>query len=270
MRRWFGFDVAGNWCAACLDAEGQPTLGVLMVSGGTELACGAHAGMAQVAGELANEGAAVLRFDRRGVGDSAGADPCFTGSGPDLRAALAALRTECPSLTRVVGVGNCDAACALLLSGLEVDALVLTNVWLERDEPAGDTPALPPPAAIRRRYLAKLADPAEWWRLLSGGVDLRKLVVGLLAARRPERSSALADRMATALRVSTTPTIVLLAEHDATAIAFADALTRAPFKGAAAKLDVRRYGSRSHTFVEAEDRAALLAALLQNGTEQLP
>ena len=262
MRRWFGFDVEGDWCAACLDAEGEPTVGVLMVSGGTELACGAHGGMAAVADELAGRGAAVLRFDRRGVGDSMGEDPNFLGSAADLTAALAALRRECPALTRVVGVGNCDAACALLLGEVDADALLLTNVWLDRDEPADGAPSLPPPAAIRRRYLAKLASPAEWWRLLSGGVDLRKLLAGLKAARQPTAPTVLADRLAAALSTSTVPTTVLLAEYDVTAIGFADALTRAPLKAASRNLTVRRYPSRSHSFADEADRALLVDAIL--------
>lgn len=267
MRRWFGFFVDDDWCAACLDADGEPTVGVLMVSGGTELACGAHGGMAAVAATLAERGAAVLRFDRRGVGDSAGADPGFLSSGPDLNAALAALLRESPSVARVVGVGNCDAACALLLSAVDVDALVLTNVWLDREEPTDGAPALPPPAAIRRRYLTKLTSPREWWRLLSGGVDLRKLVAGLKAVRRPVEATALTDRLAAALTASSTPTTVLLAKHDATAIGFADALTRAPLKGAAGKLTVRPYPSRSHSFAEEADREALVDAVLAQTTK---
>ena len=252
----------GDWCAAAFDGQADATTGVLMVSGGTELACGAHGGMAEVAAELARRGAAVLRFDRRGVGDSTGEDPGFLGSAPDLIAALAALRRECPSLARIVGVGNCDAACALLLGQMDTDALVLTNIWLDRDGPAEGAPALPPSAAIRRRYLAKLASPAEWWRLLSGGVDLRKLAAGLKAVRRPTAPTALADRLAAALSASDVPTIVLLAEHDATAIGFADALTRAPLKQAAAKAAVRRYPSRSHSFAEEVDRALLVETIL--------
>lgn len=262
MRRWFGFDVEGDWCVACLDTPENPRVGVLMVSGGTELACGAHGGMAAVAAELARRDAAVLRFDRRGVGDSTGADPGFLESGPDTAAALIAIKAECPSIRRVIATGNCDAACALLLAATPVDALVLTNVWLDRDEPTDGGPALPPPAAIRRRYLAKLASPAEWWRLLSGGVDLPKLLAGLKAARRPTAPTALADRLAATLSASDVPITVLLADHDATAIGFADALTRAPLKDASAKLSVRHYPSRSHSFADEADRALLVETIV--------
>ena len=265
MRRWLSIPCEGEWLGTALD-DGGGTLGVLMVSGGTELACGAHGGMAAVAAQLAEAGTCVLRFDRRGVGDSTGEDPGFLGSAPDIAAALAMLKAECPQVSRVVATGNCDAACALLLAEVKVDALVLTNVWLDREEPQGDAPALPPPAAIRRRYLARLASPREWWRLVSGGVDLGKLARGLSAARRGATPTALSDRLATALAAIDIPVTVLLADDDATAIGFADALERAPLKSASTWLDVRPYPSRSHSFAEAADREALVDAILAHAT----
>lgn len=269
MRRWLSVPCEGERLGAALDMPengGGGPLGVLMVSGGTELACGAHGGMADIAAQLAEAGACVLRFDRRGVGDSTGADPAFLDSAPDITAALVTLRAECTQVSRVVATGNCDAACALLLADAKVDALVLTNVWLDREEPQGDAPALPPAAAIRRRYLAKLASPREWWRLVSGGVDLGKLAHGLRAARRGAAPTALSDRLATALATSDVPVTILLADGDATAIGFADALRSAPLKNAARRLDVRPYPSRSHSFAEETDREVLVAAVLAHAT----
>ncbi len=263
MRRWLSIPCEGEWLGAVLDDGGGP-LGVLMVSGGSELACGAHGGMAAVAAALAERGAGVLRFDRKGVGDSTGEDSGFLDSAPDIAAALTTLRAECPQVTRVVATGNCDAACALLLAEAQVDALVLTNVWLDREEPEGDAPTLPPAAAIRRRYLARLASPREWWRLASGGVDLAKLGRGLRAAAGSEAPTALSDRLTTALAAIDAPVTVLLADGDATAIGFADALERAPLKSASTRLDVRPYPSRSHSFAETADREALVEAILSH------
>ena len=220
--------------------------------------------MAAVSADLAEQGLAIFRFDRRGVGDSMGDDPGFAGSGPDLAAALATFRQECPSIERIIGVGNCDAACALLLSAVSVDALVLTNVWLERDAANGAS-ALPP-SAIRRRYLARLSRPAEWLRLVRGGVDLGKLMSGVLAAVRPAGPTALTGRLAQALASSRRPTTILLAEHDATGIAFADALRRAPLKAFADRLRVRVYSSRSHSFATSADRALLVDAIVAHAT----
>ena len=74
---------------------------------------------------------------------------------------------------------------------LAVDALVLANPWII--EGADNT--VQAPAALRRRYAAKLADPAEWKRLLTGAIDLRKLARGLRQAAAPASRSALADEM---------------------------------------------------------------------------
>lgn len=263
MRRWLTLSCEGEWLGAALDKASGGT-GVLMASGGTELACGAHGGMARVAAALAERGLPVLRFDRRGAGDSTGTDPGFDGSAPDIAAALAGLRRECPHVTRVIGVGNCDAACALLLAEADVDALVLTNIWLDRA--GGSEATLPHAAAIRRRYLEKLTSPHEWWRLISGGVDLTKLMAGLHAARTSEPATDLTTALARATAALRRPATVLLAEHDATAIGFSDALSREPLRSAAASLTVRRYPSRSHSFAEETDRALLVDAVLAHAT----
>ena len=69
------------------------------------------------------------------------------------------------------------------------DALVLANPWtIEGD----DAPA--PPAAIRARYAAKLADPREWLRLARGQVSLGKLAHGIVRAAGPAPSATLLAR----------------------------------------------------------------------------
>src|SRR3546814_2562851 len=58
------------------------------------------------------------------------------------------------------------------------------------DEGESDAPALPPAAAIRARYLARLRDPESLLRLLKGEVDLRKLLRGLSALGRKKTPAA--------------------------------------------------------------------------------
>ena len=93
--------------------HGDRTTGMLMVTGGTELRSGAHYGMARLAAAVAERGFPVFRFDRRGVGDSEGVDPGFADSGPDIAAAVAAVKTLRPDLRHLVGFGLCDGATAL-------------------------------------------------------------------------------------------------------------------------------------------------------------
>nr|WP_277991122.1 hydrolase 1, exosortase A system-associated [Sphingomonas panni] len=212
------FPCAGETLAGTLDVA-SGTTGLLIVSGGNELRIGAHRGQALLAAAIAAAGYPVLRFDRRGIGDSTGRNDGFRSSAPDIAAAAAALREQ-TGITRMVAFGNCDAATALALfhAQARIDRLVLANPWIV--EPSGD---LPPPAAIRATYAAHLSSPAEWKRLLTGGVNFRRLARGLatLARRRPRQTDL--TRAFTAGLSSGTPTDILLATRDHTAVAFLDA-----------------------------------------------
>jgi exosortase A-associated hydrolase 1 len=251
-RRHLPFACKGDTLVGTLDAA-EGTSGLLIVSGGNEIRAGAFAGQAQLAARIAAAGHPVFRFDRRGIGDSSGANRGFRDSGPDIAAALAAFRAACPGLAHVVGFGNCDAASALMLNrGAGCDALVLANPWTIED----DTGA-PPPEAVRARYAAKLRDPREVLRLATGGVSLGKLARGIGRALRPAPPpSGLAQEIAAGLAGYAGPAAILLAERDRTAQAFAAAWD-------AADPRLARCAGASHAFVEAEAREWLLARLLE-------
>lgn len=193
------------------------TSGLLIVAGGNEVRSGAFSGQAQLAARIARKGFPVFRFDRRGVGDSGGQNKGFRKSARDIEAALAAFRAIAPAIDRVVGFGNCDAASALMLAGgAECDALVLANPWTIE----GDAD-VPPPAAVRARYGAKLKDPKEILRLLSGGVNLGRLAKGIAQAARPRaKPTTLASEMASSLAPFGGDVRIVLAASDRTAQAF--------------------------------------------------
>ena len=94
MRRLLTFACEGDDLAASLDeARGdRPGPG----HGGSQTRVGSHRMYERLGKALADKGFTCLRFDRRGVGDSAGEDPGFRGSGPDLAAAGTALRRRMP------------------------------------------------------------------------------------------------------------------------------------------------------------------------------
>src|SRR5206468_9759828 len=133
--RLLSFACAGAELAASLDGADGGT-GLLLVTGGSQTRIGSHRMYEDIAKSLVKKGYPCLRYDRRGVGDSAGEDPGFRGSGPDLAAAAAAVRRESEGLERVIGFGLCDGATALALVGAaaRLDGLILVNPWLVEAE----------------------------------------------------------------------------------------------------------------------------------------
>ena len=247
------FACEGAQLAATLD-NAPGTAGLLIVTGGNELRAGAWNGQALLAARLAAAGYPVFRFDRRGVGDSEGENASFRGSAADIAAAMAAFRAACPQLTRVVAHGNCDGASALVLAaGSGADALVLSNPWTfdAEEAPAEAMPA----SAVRSRYLAKLKNPREIWRLLSGGVNLAKLARGLRAAAASAPApTGLVAEMRAGLDQFAGPVRILLADNDRTAQAFL-----AHWDAADPRL--ARCPGASHSFVEAHARDWLFEQL---------
>ncbi len=253
MRRLIEFRCEGETLVGSLD-EATGSTGLLIVSGGNEIRCGAHRGMAMLAAELATRGTPVFRFDRRGIGDSSGENDGYASSSPDIAAAVDAFRTTCPGLKRMIGFGNCDAATALLLhGGAAFDGLILANPWII--EEADD---LPPAAAISARYATRLKDPESWTKLLTGRVNFGRAISGLskIAATRWQQSELLEKRVFDALASRSDATIIL-AEGDATALAFIDAARRA---GRAIKSIT--IATASHSFARSADKDALRAAII--------
>lgn len=259
MRRFLNFDCEGCALAATLD-DGEGPAGLLIVSGGNEIRIGAHRGMVRLATDIASEGYPTFRFDRRGVGDSEGENGGFETSAADIQSAIEAFRKACPNVRRIVAFGNCDAASALLLHRPQfVDAMVLSNIWVV--EPTDD---LPPPAAIKAHYLDRMKDPKAWLSLLTGAVNVRKILSGLLRIAGPSAPSALADRVALAMASTSIPTDILLASKDGTALAFADAWKSDAFAQARSNRQhtVTRYESSAHSFARDVDYAVLKTAIL--------
>lgn len=251
MRRLIAFPCAGDTLIGVIDDAAANT-GLLIVAGGNEVRVGAHRGMALLAADIAAAGFPVLRYDRRGVGDSAGENRGFRFARDDLAAAVATFRAEVPGIERIVGFGNCDAATTLALFGRDagIDGVLLANPWVIEDDDG-----LPPAAAIRARYAERLRSRSAWSRLLRGGIDLRKAVSGLakLSRTKSRPSDGLANRVVRAIAEWGDNATVILAKDDATAIAYRDV---------ARGLPTTVIDTDSHSFARSKDKVALRAEVL--------
>lgn len=279
MRKLCWFDVGGDSCAATLDMPGAACgvhhpAGLLIVSGGNEIRCGAAGGQAAMAAHFAARGMPVFRYDRRGIGDSEGDNNGFLGSADDIAGATRAFRHYAPEISRIIAFGNCDAASALaLFHAGRFDRLLLANPWtIDAAAPAGDAlpsspPSSPPPspsaAAIRARYWARIKNPRSIIDLLTGKINLSKLAKGLVKAAAKEQQSPLARKLAAAIETAEIPVHILLAARDNTALSFKSAWNGPAFAAARARADVTlaQVDSRSHGFADDAARRWLWAQI---------
>lgn len=252
-RRHITFECEGAVLAGTID-EGAAASGLLIVSGGNEIRSGAWSGQAQLAAGIAAEGFPVMRFDRRGVGDSEGGNGEFRSSGPDIAAAFTAFRRECPHLERVIAHGNCDAASALMLNGGGgADGLVLSNPWtIEEDD------APQPAAVLREHYRGRLADSGAIKRLLTGQVSIAKLVSSLRDAIRPAAPvpTGLAAELMRGLGSYFGPVIFPVAARDRTGQTFAAVWSKGDQR-------IRTCPDATHSFVEPHAREWLASQILE-------
>ncbi|GAA0673722.1 exosortase A-associated hydrolase 1 [Sphingomonas insulae] len=248
MRSLIAFPCAGETLVGTLDVA-PGTTGLLIVSGGNEIRCGAHRGMALLAADVAAAGHPVFRYDRRGIGDSTGTNGGFLSARDDLLAAADAFRAAVPGVERIVGFGNCDAASTLALFGREagLGSLVLANPWTVEE-----TDNLPAAAAIRATYRQRLTDPRAWTRLLTGRIDLPRAIRGLRKASTTP-PQALADRVVAGIEGWGDRATVILATGDATAQAY---------RAVARHLPALRMDTASHSFARDEDQRALRGVVL--------
>lgn len=252
--------------AATLDS-GTGATALLIVSGGNEIRSGAHSGMAQLASNISERGFPVLRYDRRGIGESTGENLGFLGSVEEITAAAKFLRQEQQQVQRVIAFGNCDAATALALFGpvAGIDGYILANPWVIETASEPDTEkSLPSSAAIRSRYWDRIKNPRTVIDLLSGKVDFRKLLKGLKQAARSEKNSALSLQLRDALSRLDGDTQILLAQRDTTARAFLAAWNSSDFAflhGVSA-ITVESLDSASHSFADEAARNWLTKKIL--------
>lgn len=262
MTSLFSIPCDSEVIAASLDGAMGRT-GIVMVIGGGQTRIGAHRGFLLLSRAIAAAGYPALRYDRRGVGDSSGVDPGFEASAPDLAAAVTAFRERCPTLERIVGFGLCDGATTLCLhhAGAGIDAMILANPWVVEAE-ANE----PPPAAIGKHYREQMMSFDGWRRALTGGIDYRKAVRGVmkLVKPAPKDPGNLVERTAAALMASDAPAEIVLAADDATAIAFDHEWRKGGLKALAgeARYSLSTIDTDAHSFAREGDFEQLVEICL--------
>ncbi|EIZ80374.1 esterase/lipase/thioesterase family protein [Novosphingobium sp. Rr 2-17] len=256
-RRHFLFPCEGSQLVGTIDVASGATA-LLIVSGGNEVRAGAWNGQARFAARIAAEGFPVLRFDRRGVGDSEGVNAGFRTSVDDINAACVALRKQLPHVSRIVALGNCDAASALMLAGgTGCDALVLSNPWTIESSGNDANGENEPTEGVRGHYRRRLADPAAIRRLLTGHVSIPKLARSLVAAarRRPTAPNGLAAQMANGLAGFGGPIRFLVAGRDRAGLAFLSHWNKADPR-------LRTCPQATHSYVEPTSQEWLVTQVL--------
>lgn len=174
------FDCAGDQLLGILTRPDEPPgMGVVIVVGGPQYRVGSHRQFVLLARTLAQAGHACLRFDHRGLGDSAGHMRDFEHIDQDIGAAIDQMLVQAPSVRRVVLWGLCDAASASMLywhakQDARLAGMVLVNPWVRTDDLA---------AAVRVRhyYGQRLLKIGFWKKLLSGKLAVRQSLGELLA-----------------------------------------------------------------------------------------
>lgn len=257
----------GDHLSATLDSAPGSTA-LLIVSGGNEIRSGAHGGMAQLALRISQHGFPVLRYDRRGIGESSGENREFLGSAEEITAAVRFLRQEQPQIDTVIAFGNCDAATALALYGPEagINGYMLANPWVieQASEPDSEEPTISS-AAIRSRYWDRIKNPRTIIDLLLGKIDFRKLLKGLKQASKKEENSALSIRLRDALAQLDGNSQILLAKRDTTARAFLAAWNSPDFATLRTRtgITLETLDSASHSFADEAAKDWLAGKLLE-------
>jgi len=265
------FDCAGESLVGIVaqpaDSANVRDVGVVRVVGGPQYRVGSHRQFVLLARVLAEAGYAVLRFDVRGMGDSAGSPPDFAQLDHDIAAAVDALIETAPQVRRIVLWGLCDAASANLLywqatRDVRLAGMVLLNPWVRSEQTLAQ-------AHVRHYYGRRLFSPEFWSKLLRGRLNIVQSIKGFVAnwrlAHRDSapgavESSTFQGRMQMALANFPGPMLIVLSGDDYTAKEFLTWLDNEPERRGLLGLPNVRHcdiAGADHTFSRAEWRQSV-------------
>jgi exosortase A-associated hydrolase 1 len=223
-QRALRFTCCGSSLVGVVDVPERPLpRGVLLLPDSEQYRVGSHRQFTLLSRMLAPRGVPVMRFDRRGMGDSDGEPRSFDAIEEDIRAAMKEFFIQMPEMKEIVIIGLGDAAlAAALFAPLDprVCAVVLLNPLPGRH---GDAHGF-----LSHHYLAQLGEVSFWRKLGRGQLHGGGHVGPLRRAWRHTSGgrNALPRRIADSLAGFGGRLMLVLGGEDAAARHFARVLVR--------------------------------------------
>ncbi|MBR9910181.1 MAG: hydrolase 1, exosortase A system-associated [Gammaproteobacteria bacterium] len=192
-------------------------IGVVVVVGGAQYRVGSHRMFVSLARNLAAAGCSVLRFDRRGTGDSWGEDPGFEDCNEDIQAAVSGLKDAVPGLQEIHLMGLCDGATAAAICYFpddEISGYVMINPWIR-------SPQTQARVLLDHYYKSRFMDRDFWRELFAGKVHLLQSIKEYINFWRNSRSHgfvmpSLQSEIFYRLKRVNKPVLFALSENDIT------------------------------------------------------
>ena len=264
------YSVEGDSCLAIHHAgKFHVTTGVVLVVGGRQYRAGAHRQFVLLARALASAGFHVLRFDIRGMGDSAGDIRSYADTQEDICSAVHLLKQQAPKIERVVLWGLCDGATAAMLNVdrlPEVHGVVLVNPWVTTEVGFAK-------AQMKHYYQKRFLHADFWKKMLSGKLDFKASISSLvktclLAFNLSKPDEEVIDELPKSVFESLAAfkglVCVVVSQSDLTAMEFSEAFDtwRASKNTMLSNLSTR-YVDADHTFSSKAQHEKLIAITLE-------
>jgi exosortase A-associated hydrolase 1 len=216
-QRALRFTCNGSSLVGVVDIPERPLQrGLLLLADCSSYRVGSHRQFTLMSRALAQRGIPVMRFDRRGMGDSEGEPRHGDAVDDDVRAAMKEFFMQAPDMREVVilGLGDAAAAAALYAPHDErVRGLVLLNPQVRKPRGGAEH-------SLGHHYLARLGEVAFWKRVAAGEVDFAAGAAVLRDNVRQavhDRRTSLPRRLAASLSAFTGQVLVVLGAADPTA-----------------------------------------------------
>jgi uncharacterized protein len=159
---------------------------VMVVAGGPQYRVGRARQLVIYARRLVNEGYPVLRFDYRGLGDSAGKFLGFENIDADIKSAIDALTEQAPNVENILLWGECNSASAIMMYAWQdprVKGMIICNPWVYDESTQAKT-------FIKYYFIHRLQEKSFWLKLFKGQFNIWKSLISILdlwhSAKQPE------------------------------------------------------------------------------------